>query len=72
MAFLPLKGNTKINTIDFFGHILHQAEKSRHKTKLTLAKKFEVTSNDNSDTFLIHKALLKSGEYYNEMLAFVS
>ena len=70
MAFLTLKGNKKIITIDFF--ILHQAEKSRHETKLTLANKFEVTSNDNSDTFLIHKALLKSGEYYNEMLAFVS
>lgn len=47
MAFLTLKGNQKINTIALFGHIiLHQAEKSRHKTKLTLANKFEVKSND--------------------------
>ena len=46
MAFLRLKGHQKINTIDFFGHILPQAEKSRHETKLTLANKFEVKSND--------------------------
>ena len=52
MAFLTLKGNKKINTIDFFGRILHQAEKSRHETKLTLGNKFEVTSNDYSDILL--------------------
>ena len=46
MAFLRLKGNQKINTIDLFGHILHQAEKSRHETKLTLANKIEVKSNN--------------------------
>lgn len=45
-AFLRLKGNQKINTIDLFGHILHQAEKSRHETKLTLANKIEVKSNN--------------------------
>ena len=41
-----VKGNQKINTIDLFGHILHQAEKSRHETKLTLANKIEVKSNN--------------------------